>query len=68
MNRKKFFNIGTHILFCLLFVYWFYTKSFIRPYAVGQPYKEIICALMILLTIYVNYIVLIPYFTKKMLL
>ena len=65
MNRKKIFNTGAHVLFCLFFVYWFSTNSFIRPYAVGQPYKEIICALMILLVIYVNYIKLVPYFTKR---
>jgi len=65
MNRKKIFNTGVHVLFSLLFMYWFYTKSFIRPYAAGQSYKEIICALMVLLIIYVNYTILVPYFTKR---
>jgi len=65
MNRKKFFNTGTHILFCLLFVYWFSTNSFIRPYAINSDYKEIVSALWVLLLIYLNYIILTPYFLKR---
>jgi len=65
MNRKKIFNTGVHILFCLLFVYWFATHSFIRPYAINDFYKEIVSALSVLLLIYLNYIYLVPYFLKK---
>ena len=65
MNRKNIFNTGAHILFCLLFVYWFSTHSFIRPYAIHNPYKEVVSALLVLLVTYLNYIILTPYFFKK---
>jgi len=65
MNRKKIFNTGAHILFCLLFVYWFCTNSFIRPYAIHNPYKEVVSALLVLLLLYLNYIHLTPYFLKR---
>ena len=65
MNRKKIFNIGAHILVCLFFTYWFSTNSFIRPFAINNSYKEIVSALLLLLVIYLNYILLTPYFFKK---
>ncbi|MCL2313559.1 MAG: LytTR family transcriptional regulator DNA-binding domain-containing protein [Firmicutes bacterium] len=65
MNRKKIFITGAHVLFCLLFVGWFYTNSFIRPYAIFYPYKEIISALLVLFIIYLNYLILIPYFIRR---
>jgi DNA-binding transcriptional ArsR family regulator len=66
MNKRKFLFFGLHILFSTFLIYWFYTSSFIRPYAILHPYKEIICALMVLLTIYLNYFILTPkYLVKK---
>ena len=69
MNKNKFLHlgirVGIHILFCLSLIYWFYTNSFIRPYAISHPYKEIICALLVLLLVYLNYLILTPYFVRN---
>ena len=65
MNRKKIFATGMHILFCIFLVYGFCTNSIIRPYAINHPYKELVSALLVLLAIYLNYIILVPYFIKK---
>jgi len=65
MNIKKFIKACLHLLFCLLLVYWFYNNSFIRPYAIWHRYKEIICAVLLLSVIYLNYIVLVPKYVCK---
>jgi DNA-binding transcriptional ArsR family regulator len=65
MNKNKFLFFGLHVLFSILLIYWFYTNSFIRPYAIFHPYKEIITAFLVLLIIYLNYLFLIPYYIKS---
>jgi len=65
MTRKKILIFSFHILFSILLIKWFYGNSYIRPYTVAHPYKEIIVALMLLFVIYVNFFVLIPRFFNK---
>ena len=60
MTRRKILIFSSHILFCIVLIKWFYDNSYIRPYTVAHPYKEIIVALMLLFVIYVNFFVLIP--------
>ena len=60
MTRKKILNFCFHILFSILLIHWFYNNTYIRPYTVAHPYKEIIVALLLLFVIYVNFFVLIP--------
>jgi hypothetical protein len=62
MNKRKFLFLGIQILFCTLLIYWFYTNSYIRPYAILHPYKEIICALLVILLIYFSYFILSPFY------
>ena len=65
MNIKKHLKLGIHIVFCLSLLFWFYKNSFIRPYAIFHPYKEIVCAFLILLLIYFTYLFLTPYFIRS---
>jgi hypothetical protein len=65
MSRKKVLFFCSHILFCILLIKWFSDNTYIRPYTVYHPYKEIIVAVLLLLVIYVNYFVLIPKFFNK---
>jgi hypothetical protein len=65
MTRRKVLIFSSHILFCILLIKWFHGNSYIRPYTVFHPYKEIIVALLLLFVIYVNFFVLIPHFFNK---
>jgi hypothetical protein len=62
MNKRKILFLGIQILFCALLIYWFYTNSYIRPYTILHPYKEIICALLVILLIYFSYFILSPFY------
>lgn len=64
MNRNRFLSLGIQVVCCAALIYWFYTHSYIRPYTIFHPYKEIICALLVISLIYLNYYVLTPYFIK----
>ena len=65
MNRKNIFAIAAHVLFCLLLAYWFYSNSVIRPLAINNQYKELVSALLLLFTVYLNYLVFIPSILSK---
>ena len=65
MTRKKILLFSAHILFCILLIKWFSENTYIRPYTVAHPYKEIIVAVLLLLVVYINYLVLIPRIFNK---
>ena len=65
MKKNRFLSLGIQVVCCTLLIYWFYTHSFIRPYAIWHPYKELICALLVILLMYLNYYILTPYFIKR---
>jgi len=60
MTKNSLIYLLIHILFCLLFTYWFYNNSMIRPVCINSLYKEIISAGIVLMLVYVNYFILVP--------
>lgn len=60
MKIKQFAALILHLLFCAILIYWFYNRAIIRPYTVDYPYKEIICAVIVLVITYLNYLFLVP--------
>ncbi len=62
-HNRKWINIILHTIFWMTTTYWFTENSIIRPFT--SPIREMFCAFLIAITIYLNYLVLIPQFYLK---
>lgn len=58
--REQIQKWGIHIVFCILFLYYFRNHCDLRPAAYPYYYKEFITGLIALAVIYLNYILLFP--------
>lgn len=59
-TREQIQKWGIHIVFCILFLYFFRNHCDLRPAAYPYYYKEFITGLIALAVIYLNYILLFP--------
>lgn len=57
-------SIALNVLFCLALLWFFTHYSYLRPYA-GSTMKEVIAALLLLFTLYINYYLLYPKLHKN---
>ena len=60
MNKKLFFRIFVHLLFCTLTILFFRLNSFLRPLVTCAIYKEYIAGGIVLIVFYLNYFLLYP--------
>ena len=60
MKKNNIIYWVGHIIFCILLINWFLKNSYIRPYAINHPYREIVSAIILLLILYVNYLIFLP--------
>lgn len=57
--QSTFATILLNILFCAALIWFFSRNAYLRPY-LGSPYKEALSGLLLLVTLYVNYLVFYP--------
>ena len=57
-------SIALNVLFCLALLWFFTHYSYLRPYA-GSTMKEVIAALLLLFSLYINYYLLYPKLHKN---
>ena len=57
--QSTFATILLNILFCAALIWFFSRNAYLRPY-LGSPYKEALSGLLLLVTLYANYLVFYP--------
>jgi len=60
IKRKIIFPLLLNLTFWIIILYIFINYSFLRPFCIQNPYKEILNVVFILIFVYFNYYVLIP--------
>lgn len=60
IKRKILFPFLLNLTFWIVIVYIFLNYSFLRPFCIQNPYKEILTVFFILIFVYFNYYILIP--------